>query len=107
MISIDENQKSKINSPGKSEYYSWGNNCEGWRILKSDSLSVIREKMPGGATEVLHYHEQSQQVFYILTGCASFEIDGNIISINENESLQISPGSLHRIFNSKDVDLEF
>jgi hypothetical protein len=34
-----------IKSTENSEHYQWGNLCDGWHLLKSDTLSVIQEKM--------------------------------------------------------------
>ena len=67
-----------IRSIQNAEHYKWGQNCDGWHLLKSNDLSVIQENMPPQTAEVLHYHEKTQQVFYILSGIASFEIDGEI-----------------------------
>jgi hypothetical protein len=39
-----------IKSTENAENYKWGNNCDGWHLLKSDSLSVIQERMPAGTT---------------------------------------------------------
>ena len=35
-------KKSKENS----EHYKWGDNCSGWHLVKTQSLSVIEELMP-------------------------------------------------------------
>ena len=90
-----------------SEHYTWGNNCDGWHLLKSDSLSVIQERMPPGTSEQLHFHEKAQQVFYILSGVATFEVDENILKVNAGESLNIPKGQKHRIINNEKTDLSF
>jgi mannose-6-phosphate isomerase-like protein (cupin superfamily) len=90
-----------------AEHYNWGNNCDGWRLVKTESLSVIREKMPPLAKEQLHYHEKSQQFFYILSGIATFEINERKVTVNENSGIHIKPGIKHRISNNEENDLEF
>ncbi|HLC82501.1 MAG TPA: GNAT family N-acetyltransferase [Bacteroidia bacterium] len=90
-----------------AEYYTWGNTCDGWHILKSDSLNVIEEKMPPHTSELLHCHRKAQQVFYILSGIASFQIKGEFHTLTENESIHILPQALHRIFNEGKEDLSF
>jgi hypothetical protein len=52
-----------IKNTDNSEHYIWGENCDGWHLLKSDSLSVIQEKMPPGTKESLHFHSKAQQFF--------------------------------------------
>jgi len=90
-----------------AEHYTWGNNCDGWHLLKSDTLSVIRERMPPGTSETLHAHRFAQQVFYILSGTATFLINGKIHTIHANESVHIKPNTLHNISNTQQTDLSF
>lgn len=63
--------------------------------------------MPPGTSEQLHFHEHAQQVFYILAGAATFEIDGQIVVITANESIHIPKMTKHCIFNKGDQDLGF
>lgn len=96
-----------IKSIENAAHYRWGNNCDGWLLLKSETLSVIQEKMPPGTSETLHYHTKSQQVFYILSGSARFQVDGKEVDVKQSESIHIKPGSVHKILNISDVALEF
>jgi mannose-6-phosphate isomerase-like protein (cupin superfamily) len=90
-----------------SEHYKWGDNCDGWHLLKSDTLSVIQEIMPPGAEEMIHYHQKAQQLFFILEGNATFEIDGKLHGLDRYQSIHILPGVKHRIMNRTDSDLHF
>lgn len=76
-------------------------------MVSNDDLSVIRETMPPGSSEQLHYHEKAQQFFYILNGNATFEIDGIVFEAEGGEGIQIMPGSRHRIRNMSSGTLEF
>lgn len=96
-----------IKSIHNAEHYMWGNNCDGWHLLKTDSLSVIKEKMPSGTSEQLHFHTYSQQLFYILSGVATFEVAGQLYVVNANESIHIPKGTKHCISNKSDKALEF
>src|SRR5665213_2461995 len=96
-----------ITSTDNAEHYAWGANCDGWPMLRSDSLSVIEERMPPGTSEQLHYHEHAQQVFYILSGTATFEVGGELKTVNANQSIHIKPNIMHRILNNGDADLRF
>ena len=88
-------------------HYQWGNGCDGWVLLDTESLSVKQERMPAMTAEALHYHEKAQQFFFILKGIASFEIEGNGITVNAGEGLQIEAGKKHRIINNTADDIEF
>jgi len=90
-----------------AEHYTWGDNCDGWYLLKTESLSVIREKMPPGTAEQLHFHLHAQQLFYMLSGVATFEIDGKATVVNAGESIHIPKTLKHCIANRSDKDLEF
>jgi len=96
-----------ITSTDNAEHYTWGEQCDGWHLLKSDSLSVIQERMPPGTSEQLHYHKHAQQVFYILSGTATFEIEGELKTVNANQSIHMPKGTQHRILNNGDTDLHF
>jgi len=96
-----------IKSTENAEHYKWGADCDGWHLLQSDTLSVIQEKMPPGTAEQLHYHVNAQQVFYILTGIASFELAEKSIQVSAGQSLTIPKGSIHRICNTGEIDLHF
>lgn len=98
-----ENMKSIKNA----EHYTWGDNCDGWHLLKTEELSVIQEKMSSGTAEQLHIHAHSQQLFYILSGVATFEINGQIIVIDAHESIHIPKATRHFIANRSDNVLEF
>lgn len=90
-----------------SEHYKWGENCDGWHLVKWDTLSIIQEKMPARTYESAHYHEHAQQFFYILKGTARFEIDGESYELSEGQGIHIFPKQKHRILNNTDLSLEF
>jgi mannose-6-phosphate isomerase-like protein (cupin superfamily) len=96
-----------IKSIENAEHYKWGDNCYGWHLLKTDSLSVIQEKMPSGASEKRHFHKQSQQLFYILSGAATFEMEGDTFTINSGETIHVPKGTKHFIANHGPIELEF
>ncbi len=96
-----------ITSTENAEHYTWGSQCDGWHLLHSDSLSVIQERMPPGTAEQMHYHERAQQLFYILSGKATFEVEGEVKLVASNQSIHISPKIKHRILNNSDTDLHF
>jgi len=90
-----------------SEYYQWGATCDGWHLLQSESLSIIQEKMPPGASENLHYHQKAQQFFFILKGEATFEVEKEMYNVREGQGFHIPPMKRHRILNRTDRPVEF
>ncbi|MET1057900.1 MAG: cupin domain-containing protein [Pedobacter sp.] len=96
-----------IKSIKNSEHYQWGDHCDGWHLLKTDGLSVIQEMMPAGTTETHHFHNLSQQLFYVLSGTARFEIEGEVFILNPAESIHVAKGRRHCIANHGVADLAF
>jgi quercetin dioxygenase-like cupin family protein len=90
-----------------AEHYTWGENCDGWRLVKNASLSIIEEEMPAGASEVRHYHRQSQQFFYILSGEAIVEIEGESHALGTGEGIHIAPNAAHLIRNGSEQPVRF
>lgn len=87
--------------------YKWGNNCDGWVLVDTNELTVKQKLMPAQTAESLHYHKKSQQFFFILKGIATFEVDGKIFSVKENEGFHTPADKKHRIINNTNSDLEF
>lgn len=96
-----------IRSILNAEHYTWGDHCDGWHLLQSDSLSVIQERMPPGRAEQLHLHHHAQQLFYILAGIATFELNGIELELKTGECLHVSPGDRHFIANRQQEELSF
>jgi mannose-6-phosphate isomerase-like protein (cupin superfamily) len=90
-----------------AEHYKWGEGCDGWHLLKTDSLNVIREHMMPGTCEQMHYHEKAQQLFCILEGCADVELEGKTMRLYPGESIHVEKGRKHRICNNGDEVLVF
>ena len=101
------NAPSVVSKSHPLQQYSWGNNCKAWNLTDSEALSVKLENMPPQTEEVLHYHNHSQQFFYLLKGKAVFEVDDVILIVHEAEGITIEPRRKHRIMNKEETILEF
>ncbi len=92
---------------GNAPHYRWGRECDGWRLVDTEALSVIEETMPSGASETLHHHVRARQFFYVLAGEASMEIDQKSVVIGAGQGLEVSPGTPHRVYNWRADPLRF
>ena len=90
-----------------SEHYSWGKECAGWHLVKSDNLSIIQERMPPGSSESIHYHQHAEQFFYILSGTALMKLEKESLIINSNEGVHIKAGLCHQLSNYGRAELHF
>jgi mannose-6-phosphate isomerase-like protein (cupin superfamily) len=75
--------------------------------LKREELSIIREKMPPGTSEVKHYHQKSRQFFYILSGKASMEVQDKKYILLPSDGIEIPPLIPHKISNESTEELNF
>src|SRR5437868_3326448 len=97
----------KVSKYESLNHYGWGNNCEGWVFVDTETLSIKQELMPRHTTEALHYHEKAQQFFFILKGIATFEVEEQSLTVHAGQGVHIKAGSKHRIINNIGEYLEF
>ncbi|MFZ0321121.1 MAG: cupin domain-containing protein [Candidatus Sulfotelmatobacter sp.] len=90
-----------------AEHYRWGNDCDGWHLVKDENLSVIEEFIPSGGREVRHYHAKAQQFFYILSGEAIMEAEGQSTLVRAGSGIRILPGARHQISNPSSGAVRF
>ena len=90
-----------------SPHYTWGESCDGWRLLDSPTLSVIHERMPPGTREKRHYHEKAQQFFFLLSGEANFYFGSETVIVRAQQGLHIPAGTKHFIANESSSAIEF
>lgn len=90
-----------------AEHYIWGAGCDGWHLVRSSDLSVIEERMPPGTAEQRHFHNKSQQFFYVLAGELSLELNGAVSVLHAGEGLHIAPTTPHQAMNRSSEDVRF
>jgi len=94
-------------SRDNAEHYTWGENCEGWNLVRNADLSVIEEVMPPATAEQIHRHRVAQQFFYILTGEAVMEFGDKKVAMRDGQGVTVNPGVPHRIRNLSNSDVRF
>lgn len=94
---------SHTNAP----HYIWNEICDGWKLVHSSSLSVIQERMPAGTAETRHKHKKVQQFFYVLKGILTLEVEGQTITLQAQQGLEVLPEQGHQAKNESDEVVEF
>ena len=94
-------------SKDTAEHYTWGDGCDGWRLVDLADLSVIHERMPPGAAEVRHHHQAARQFFFVLSGTATIELGGQIHTLHAQQGIEVAPDLPHKMRNDTDADVEF
>lgn len=94
-------------SKQNAEHYVWGDNCDGWYLLKNQDLLIIHEKMPAGAFEKRHFHSLSRQFFFVLKGMLTMELNGEKHQIGSQQGIEIPPQAKHQARNDSGAEIEF
>jgi quercetin dioxygenase-like cupin family protein len=94
---------SRQNAP----HYTWGDRCDGFRLLDGDALSVVEERMPPGTSEVRHRHVKAAQFFYVLEGALTIEIEGQEHAVGAEQGVAVAPGQAHTVVNTASDDAVF
>ena len=97
----------RVVSVKNAEHYIWGEKCDGWHLAKSAGLSVIQERVPYGCAETRHYHQRSEQFFYVLSGIATLEVNGDTSQLAVGTGIHVPAGIPHQLSNQQTEDLVF
>ena len=63
--------------------------------------------MPPHTSEIRHAHVQARQFFWIISGVATFELEGVTHSLEARQGIEVAPGAAHQMRNDGDQPLEF
>jgi mannose-6-phosphate isomerase-like protein (cupin superfamily) len=102
--------ESRVPAPVSTETahsYGWGDGCTGWHLVRSQNLSVIEERMPGGTSEIRHWHARARQFFYVLSGTLTIEVEGQTHQLEARSGIELPPGTAHQARNASGTDVEF
>ena len=94
-------------SRATAQRYGWGDNCEGWHLVKAAALSVIAERMPPGSAEVRHWHGRARQFFYVLRGTLSIEVEGVHHELPPGVGIELPSGTAHQARNGTEEEVHF
>lgn len=94
-------------SKATAEHYHWGEQCDGWYLLKRSDMSIIHECMPPVTKEVRHYHCQSRQFFLVLSGELTMELEGELHTLSAHQGIEIPPQAKHQAQNLSQHAVEF
>lgn len=94
-------------SKDNAEHYVWGEQCDGWYLVKRPEMLVIHEKMPASTQEARHYHAVSRQFFFVLSGTLTMELEGKRHTLHAQQGIEIPPGAPHQARNDAPQAVEF
>lgn len=66
-------------------------------VVQTDAMRAGLLGYAAGATVGEHAHLESGEVFYVVAGTASFEIEGAVVSAHEGDLIHVAAGERHQI----------
>jgi mannose-6-phosphate isomerase-like protein (cupin superfamily) len=69
--------------------------------------SLAEARLPVGAQTAPHYHPQTEEIYYILSGTAQMTIGSEEQQVGPGDAIAIPPGQTHTIRNIGQVPLVF
>jgi len=106
-IGPDEQGSAEPITSANAAHYTWGSDCDGWRLVDAAGLSVIEERMPPDTAEDWHTHDFAQQFFYVLDGQAIMRTPAGAVVLPARSGFRVAPGTPHLITNAGTQDLRF
>lgn len=67
--------------------------------------SLAEASLPAGGATERHYHRESEELYLILEGAATMEIDGETRDVAPGDAILIRPGAWHQLTAASDVRL--
>jgi mannose-6-phosphate isomerase-like protein (cupin superfamily) len=74
-------------------------------VIRNQTLAEAR--LPQGGSTTPHRHLKTEEIYYILEGRGSMQVDKEIQPVGPGDAIAIPPGSLHQITNTGTTLLKF
>ena len=68
---------------------------------------MVEKRVPPGAGEVRHYHNEVRQFFCVLSGIAILETEGREHQIPAGSGMEVTPGVQLKFMNQSKQDVVF
>jgi mannose-6-phosphate isomerase-like protein (cupin superfamily) len=73
--------------------------------LGARNLSVTWLSVPAGAEQILHSHEESEQVYVVVRGAGTMSVAGDTQQVGEGDLILVPPATDHSVANNGDAEL--
>ncbi len=70
-----------------------------------ENQSLAEVIIPPGVTILEHYHEKTEELYFIQEGVGLMSIEGEEKTVRKNDCVIILPGQMHKIKNPGDSEL--
>jgi mannose-6-phosphate isomerase-like protein (cupin superfamily) len=69
--------------------------------------SLAEASLPPGGSTQRHYHERSEEIYFLLEGRADMELEGEHRELGPGEAVAIPPGAWHEIKTLGESEVRF
>jgi mannose-6-phosphate isomerase-like protein (cupin superfamily) len=69
----------------------------------SDAQSLAEATLPAGGSTQRHYHRESEEIYFLLEGEGTLELDGESRHVARGDAILIPPGAWHEISALSDL----
>jgi len=69
--------------------------------------SLAEARVPVGAATAPHFHPQTEEIYYILSGTGQMRIESETSTVGPGDAIAIPPGQTHQITNTGKDTLVF
>lgn len=70
-------------------------------------MSLAEATLHPNKSTIEHYHEKSEEIYYILGGGGKIKVGEEIENVKEGDAVLISAETFHKIWNEGEEDLIF
>jgi mannose-6-phosphate isomerase-like protein (cupin superfamily) len=67
--------------------------------------SLAEATVPAGTATRRHHHRESEEIYYLLEGRGTMELDGRTAPVGPGDAILIPPGARHQITADTDADI--
>jgi mannose-6-phosphate isomerase-like protein (cupin superfamily) len=69
--------------------------------------SLAEARLPVGAQTTAHYHQQTEEIYFLLDGVARMQIGDEFRDVRAGDAIAIPAGEVHQITNTGSIELRF
>lgn len=97
-----------VKTKSSAAHFTWlEGQADGWVYCNRPNLHVQQELLPADLSEARHRHSATAQFYFVLSGRATLELNGEELHLHPREGIEIPPGAAHKLQNRGTAPLEF
>ena len=96
-VGFELSRPSAVCSIKNAAHFSWGDGCDGWWLKEDSNFTVISERMPPNRSEKKHYHKETEQFFYCLSGTLLIVLEKQNHKPKAHNGITVPAGQAHQV----------